>query len=147
MNIMIYTIFYPAPPELRTKPDTLIVHYFAKALQDAGHRVQVVFFSVSSLPALADNRFRDIVPTEADYVYEGVPVHLIRYQTLAPYQTFPHRLQAVIINRQLRSLKERNGWRPDKVFAHFATVYAGVTEIMADNVPVMADFHNIERLY
>ena len=33
MRILIYTIFYPAPPEMHTRQDTLVVHYFAKALQ------------------------------------------------------------------------------------------------------------------
>ncbi len=144
MNVMIYTVFYPAPPELRTKPDTLIVHYFAQALQKAGHQVQVVLLSVSRLPCILENRFRDILPSEADYVYEGVPVHLFRFQALIPYLNYPHRWQAAYINSRLRVLKETLGWKPDKVFVHFPSVFTGVTEIFADGVPVLGDFHNMD---
>ncbi|MDO4522930.1 MAG: glycosyltransferase family 4 protein [Eubacteriales bacterium] len=141
---MLYTTYYPAPAELRTRPNTMVVHYFAKALREMGHTVQVVFLSISRLPCIKENKFRDILPTEADYVYEGIPVHLFRTQELLPYLNYTHRFQTVYMNRQLRRLKKALGWKADKVFIHFPHVFTGMTEILADNVPVFGDFHNMD---
>lgn len=144
MRILIYTIFYPAPPEMHTRQDTLVVHYFAKALQRKGHRVQVVHMNCDNLPALFKNRFQGVIPKVADYEYDGVPVHLIRITTLTPFQGDPQRFQAALINRDLRALKRRLGWKPDKVFVHFPTLFTGIDEIFADGAPVLGDFHNID---
>lgn len=144
MNILVYTRFYPAPEGLRTKPDTLIVHYFVKELQRAGHTVQVVHLELNLPREILRNRLRDLVPTEADYVYEGAPVHLIRCQGLTPHRYFPEKLQAAIMNRRIRAFKRSLGWRPDKVFVHFPTSFTGLTEIFAENVPVLGDFHNVD---
>ncbi len=146
LNILIYTIFYPAPPGLRTRPDTQVIHFFARELQRQGHRVQVIHMSCSALPSLLRSRGRDILPTEADYEYEGVPVHLFRIMTITPHRSCPEPFQAAILNRRIRALKESLGWKPEKVFVHFPTVFTGVTEIFADGVPVMGDFHNMDVL-
>lgn len=146
MNILVYSRFYPAPEGLRTKPDTLVVHYFVKELQRAGHTVQVVFLQPTLPHEVFHNRFRDIVPTEADYSYEGVPVHLFRYQSLTPHRYFPERFQASFLDRRIRALKNRLGWRPDRVFVHFPTSFTGLTEIFAEDVPVLGDFHNMDLL-
>ena len=144
MRVMIYTIFYPAPPEMHTRVDTMVVHYFAKALQDKGHQVQVVHMNCDNLPTLWKKRFQGIIPKEAEYEYDGIPVHLFKITTLIPFQGNPQRFQAAFINRSLKALKRRLGWKPDKVFVHFPTLFTGVTEIFADNVPVLGDFHNID---
>ena len=144
MNILIYTLYYPAPPHLRTQPDTLLIHYFAKELKREGHNVQVVFLSLHRLQDVFRNRFRDIVPTEADYVQEEIPVHLIRYQSVIPRRTFPGHLQAKQIDRMLKRFKEGLGWKPDRVFVHFPSAFTGITEVLADGVPVLGDFHNFD---
>ena len=124
------------------KADTLIVHYFAKELQKAGHTVQVIYLSIATLRGSCKKRLRDIVPSEADYVYEGIPVHLFRVLSVVPYRENPQYLQASFINHRLKALKKKLGWKPDKVFVHFPTSFTGVTEIFADGVPVLGDFHN-----
>lgn len=144
MNILVYSHFYPAPANWKMRTDTLIVHYFAKELQKAGHTVQVIYLSSTPVQRLVRNRFRHMIPVEADYVYEGVPVHLIRFQSLTPHRSFPEAFQAPIINKKLRAFKQGLGWKPDKVFIHFPTVFTGLTEILADGVPVLGDFHNID---
>lgn len=142
MNILIYSVYYPAPAEMDIKSDTLIVHYFVRELQKAGHTVQVVYLSLATLRGRCKKRMRDIIPSEADYVYEGVPVHLFRVLSLVPYRENPQYLQAAFINRRLKALKKRLGWKPDRVFVHFPASFTGVTEIFADGVPVLGDFHN-----
>ena len=142
MNILIYSVYYPAPAEMDIKADTLIVHYFARELQKAGHTVQVIYLSLATLRGSCKKRLRDIVPSEADYVYEGVPVHLFRVLSLVPFRENPQYLQASFINHRLKALKKKLGWKPDRVFVHFPTSFTGVTEIFADGVPVLGDFHN-----
>lgn len=146
MNILLYTTFYPAPVEMGTQRDTMMFHYFAKVLQEAGHRVQVVFLSLSLVQRVFRNRCRDILPTETDYVYEGIPVHLIRAQFVTPHRRYPHSFQAALINRRLRAFKSALGWKADRVFVHIPTSFTGITEIFADGVPVLGDFHNMDVL-
>ena len=147
MNILVYTQYYPAPKAVRALNDTLVIHYFAKELQKAGHRVQVVCVSLSRVQFLLKNKFRDIIPTEEDYVYDGVNVHLVRYQKLKPHESYPDAFQASIINKRLKKFKQRLGWKPERVFVHFPTSFTGLDEILADGVPVLGDFHNFDAYH
>lgn len=142
MNILVYSVYYPAPAEMKIAADTLIVHYFVRELQKAGHTVQVVYLSMATQRGSNPKRLRDILPSEADYVYDGVPVHLFRALSLIPYRENPSGLQAAWINHRLRALKKRLGWKADKVFVHFPSAFTGVTEIFGDGAPVLGDFHN-----
>lgn len=142
MNILVYSVYYPSPAHMDIKADTLIVHFFAKELQKAGHTVQVIYLSVATWRGSCKKRLRDIVPSEADYVYDGIPVHLFRVLSVVPYRENPQYLQASFINYRLKTLKKKLGWKPDRVFVHFPASFTGVTEIFADGVPVLGDFHN-----
>ena len=144
MNILIYTRFYPAPAELGLRSDTLLIHFFARELQRKGHAVQVVFLYPSLLHEIFHNRLRNVLPTETDYLYEGVPVHLIRYQSLTPHRYYPEDFQARIINGRLKDFKRSLGWKADKVFVHFPSEFVGLTEIFADGAPALGDFHNMD---
>ena len=69
MNILVYSVYYPAPAEMKIAADTLIVHYFVRELQKAGHTVQVVYLSMATQRGSNPKRLRDILPSEADYVW------------------------------------------------------------------------------
>lgn len=144
MNILIYTHHYPVPEGFGIQPDTKVVHYFAKALREKGHAVQVFYLYYTPVKEIVRNRFRDILPTEADYTFEGVPVHLVKYQMLTPRRSHPERFQARIINGMIRRMKRRLGWKPDRVFIHFPTTFACLTETLSDGVPTLGDFHNMD---
>ncbi|MBQ8555353.1 MAG: glycosyltransferase family 4 protein [Clostridia bacterium] len=144
MNILIYTHHYPSPKELGLVPDTKVVHYFARMLLEKGHRVQVVHVAYWAVKEISPARLRHIWPSCRSYTVEGVPVRLIRFQMLTPRRVYPEGFQARIINQQLRRMKKELGWRADKVFVHFPTVFAGLTEIFADTPATLGDFHNMD---
>ena len=146
MNIMVYTHHYPVTEGLGIIPDTKVVHYFVKELQKKGHVVQVVYLYYTPVKEIFRHRFREILPKEMDYEIEGVPVHLIKYQMLTPRRSHPEKFQADIINKRIRALKQRLNWKADRVFIHFPTMFAGLTEVLADGVPSLGDFHNLDVL-
>lgn len=144
MNILIYTHHYPVPPDLHIVPDTKVVHYFVRELIRKGHSVRVFYLYYTPVKGILHNRFRDILPTAHDYEYEGVPVHLVKYQMLTPRRSHPQKFQARIINGMIRKWKAGLGWKPDKVYIHFPTTFACLTETLADGVPTLGDCHNMD---
>ena len=145
LNILVYTNFYPAPEALNTPKDTLIIHYFVKELQKAGHRVQVVFLVVDRIYDLLKGGFKYIRPNITDYTYDGVSVHLIHTNNvISLHRAYPEDFQARSINAELKKFKQGLGWKADKIFIHFPTVFTGITEALEEGVPSLGDFHNMD---
>lgn len=144
MNVLIYTFHYPFPEGMDLVPDTKVIHYFVRELKNQGHQVQVVHLHYHPVKEISLKRLWNLWPREKRYEIEGVPVRMILYQLLTPRRFYPEKFQAGPINRKLRKMKKELGWKADKVFVHFPTMFTGLTEIFADTTATMGDFHNLD---
>lgn len=144
MNILVYTHHYPSPVRMGLPVDTRVVHYFAKMLMEKGHRVQVVHLSYWPVKEISRKHLKYLIPRYIDHPVEGVPVKLIQYQMLQPRRCYPEKVQAMLINREIRRMKEQLGWTADKVFVHFPTTFAGITEVFNGCQATLGDFHNMD---
>ena len=145
MNILIYTSIYPAPQEYQIPSDTKVVHYYAKEWKKAGHNVEVVYLHMIPVKKLIKS-FRNITKRkgfEAEYIIDGISVHMIEYQLLVPRANSLSPSQAKNADKRLEKYFDgRGNW--DKIFVHFPCSFKGIESMFKFNCTTMAVFHNID---
>ncbi len=143
MNILVFTAIYPAPAEFHIPNDTKVVHYYAKQWKEAGHVVQVVYLHLNPVKKISIANIKKCGGFEADYVYDGIDVHLMEYQLLVPRANELSSLQANSAEKRIVKFLEKS-FSPDKMFVHFPCSFKGIKSISDFACPTMAVLHNID---
>lgn len=107
-----------------------------------GHRIQVIHIHYWPVKEIFRHHLAGIYPMEKDYEVNGIPVHLLNFQTLTPRRTYPHHFQAWIMNRKLLAFQKKLGWKPDKITIDFPIIFTGLDAMLPPGVPAMGIFHN-----
>ncbi len=144
MNIMIFSAIYPAPAEYGIPNDTKVVHYFAKQWKSMGHNVQVVYLHMNTVKKIISfTNLKKCLGYEADYVFEGINVHLLDYQMLVPKINYLLPFQAKNAEQRIKDFLKKS-FVPDKVFVHFPCSFKGIDFLSGFDCPTMAVLHNCD---
>lgn len=145
MNILLFTTIYPGAEAFGIPSDTKTVHYFAKEWKKQGHHVEVIYLYQNAIKKIRPQNLKEIFySAENVYVYEGISVHLFRYQLLVPHAIELQTFQMRDFQIKVEACIEKIGFDADLTVVHFPMSFIGFDYHRISNRAKFATLHNCD---